>query len=168
MLTYSQLTENLQILEESKSQNGHITHFEDVLFYGGVKGVKAAINRIVQLIKNPKNLKVSYKLDGCVHGDTLIATNKGDIPISDIVDNNNNIQKDLKVIGRNFEFEDLAFDSIGSLINVSKNNGDKNWIEIELEDGSKIKLTEDHEVHTRNRGWVEAGKLTEKDDLTEI
>lgn len=63
-LTYSQLTENLQILEEGKAQNGHITHFEDVLFYGGAKGVKAAINLVVQLIKNPAKLRVSLKIDG--------------------------------------------------------------------------------------------------------
>ena len=29
-------------------------------------------------------------------------------------------------------------------------------------------MTEDHEVHTSNRGWVKAGELTEEDDVTEL
>jgi len=44
----------------------------------------------------------------------------------------------------------------------------KQLLEIKLEDGKTIKCTEDHKFYTRNRGWVEAKNLTEKDDLINI
>ena len=53
------------------------------------------------------------------------------------------------------------------IIANNASNGEKNWVEITLENGETIKLTEDHEVHTSNRGWVKAGELTEQDDITE-
>lgn len=65
MKSYSQLVENFQVLEEGASQNGqHITHFEDVVFYGGSRGVKYALNLVLELTKSPKHLKVSSKYDG--------------------------------------------------------------------------------------------------------
>ena len=38
-------------------------------------------------------------------------------------------------------------------------------IELETENGIKVKLTPDHKVFTENRGWVEAKDLLETDVL---
>jgi len=38
-------------------------------------------------------------------------------------------------------------------------------IELELDNGSTIKLTPDHKVYTENRGWIEAANLTDEDVL---
>lgn len=43
-----------------------------------------------------------------------------------------------------------------------------NVIELELEDGTTVKLTPDHKVYTSNRGWVEAAQLTTEDQLVRI
>jgi intein/homing endonuclease len=43
--------------------------------------------------------------------------------------------------------------------------GSKQWVEIELENGDLFKCTEDHEVYTENRGWVQAKDLTDQDNL---
>lgn len=39
---------------------------------------------------------------------------------------------------------------------------------IELENGSKIKCTENHRFYTINRGWVEAKNLIDSDELFDI
>jgi hypothetical protein len=42
------------------------------------------------------------------------------------------------------------------------------YLELELENGRVLKLTEDHPVYVKNRGWVEAGRLQEGDDILDI
>ena len=42
---------------------------------------------------------------------------------------------------------------------------DKGYYEIELQNGWKLKITEDHPVLTKNRGWVEVKDLTLEDDV---
>jgi intein/homing endonuclease len=44
-------------------------------------------------------------------------------------------------------------------------NGVRDVIEIELEDGKRLTVTEDHLVMTKNRGWVNAGSLTDSDEV---
>lgn len=41
-------------------------------------------------------------------------------------------------------------------------------IELTLENGTIIKCTKDHKIHTLNRGWVEADQLTEIDEINLI
>jgi ribonucleoside-diphosphate reductase alpha chain len=41
-------------------------------------------------------------------------------------------------------------------------------LELELEDGSKLKLTPDHKVWTETRGWIEAKDLTQTDVILKI
>ena len=87
--------------------------------------------------------KIYTKEDGCCDADTIIATPNGDMTIKDIVDNkytgdvySYNIDKGLietkQVIGHS----------------VMRNNND--WYEIELEDGSIVKLTATHKVWIPN------------------
>ena len=54
------------------------------------------------------------------------------------------------------------------ITNAFKTRENANLIELELEDGSTVKLTPDHKVFTENRGYVEASKLTENDVLIKI
>ena len=39
---------------------------------------------------------------------------------------------------------------------------------IEIEDGNVIKLTPNHKIYTKNKGWVVAGELTENDVLVKF
>jgi intein/homing endonuclease len=43
-------------------------------------------------------------------------------------------------------------------------NGVRDIIEVEMEDGKTLSLTEDHLVMT-SRGWVHAGELTTEDEI---
>jgi DNA polymerase-3 subunit alpha len=45
---------------------------------------------------------------------------------------------------------------------------DEQLIELEFKNNSIIKCTKDHKFFTNNRGWVEADKLDENDDIAEI
>jgi intein/homing endonuclease len=61
-----------------------------------------------------------------------------------------------------------GINSFTEVLNKVKSLGIKEWVEVSLENGSSIRLTEDHEVLTSNRGWVEAGKLTADDDIVSL
>ena len=45
---------------------------------------------------------------------------------------------------------------------------DEELLELEFDDGKKVKCTKNHKFLTKNRGWVEAQHLTDDDDLVEI
>jgi hypothetical protein len=45
---------------------------------------------------------------------------------------------------------------------------DEDIIELEFENGKIIRCTSDHKFLTSNRGWVEAGKLDDSDDIVEV
>lgn len=86
----------------------------------------------------------------CVTGDTLICTDKGNIPIKDLVGKSANV-----------------YGLDGKLYPVDKifETGIKEVIEIVLEDETTLKLTPDHLVFTENRGDVPARELTTDDKL---
>jgi len=75
----------------------------------------------------------------CIHGDTLIKTDTGDIKISDLV----KIPKDFKIFSFNHEKLKPEFNRILS-VSVKRNN--KDWYKITLEDKSEIILTSNHPV----------------------
>jgi len=110
-------------------------------------------------------LNVSTKWDGCVHADTVLTTNKGFIPISQVVERME-LGEEFFVLGKQLEDGDNS-DTMTPIIGTNVTKGTKKWVEITLENGETIKLTEDHEVHTTNRGWVKASDLTDNDDITE-
>lgn len=98
-----------------------------------------------------------FTMEECLHGDEKIITDKGNISIKDIVEKKLDV-KVLTLNEENFEYE------WKNIINYF-NNGKKDLIEIEFENGKKIKCTSNHLIFTKNRGWVEAGKLDEIDDI---
>jgi hypothetical protein len=158
------------LTESNDGKNLHLEHIEDEVLNRGVIGTRDAIN-FLQSLRDmlaghaQSKVNVTTKWDGCVHGDTIILTNLGDMTIRDIV--NSQHWSKLKIMGRNFN-GNIAHDTLTDLCGGISKFGDKSWIEITLENGKTIKLTEDHEVHTKNRGWIAAGSLIESDDITEL
>ena len=95
----------------------------------------------------------------CVTGNTLVKTDKGDVSIKDIIDNgyeNYKVQT-FDNITQTFEFEEIKW--------ADKTKEDAEIFELELEDGSIIQLTPDHEVWTQNRGYIQAKDLNSEDEI---
>lgn len=153
-----------------ESKNVHMTHLEDAVIDGGVNGTRRAINYLRDLRDTlaghtSKPMNISTKWDGCIHEDTIILTNLGDMKISDLIERYRT-DEEIMVMGR--VLDDIHHDTFTNIIAESVSEGEKKWVEITLEDGSCVKMTEDHEVHTSTRGWVAAGDLQEYDDITEL
>jgi hypothetical protein len=96
-------------------------------------------------------------MNGCFSEETLIATKNGPKKISEIT-------IDDEVLSFDFDKNEYVF------INPSwqgqpESSIGKEKYEIEFEDGTIIRCTENHEFFTINRGWVEAKDLTEEDDI---
>ena len=153
------------------AKNLHMEHLEDLILNQGAAGVEAAKQYVLSTADmlrsdGSKAQSISVKFDGCVHEDTVVLTTRGDMKIKDLISAYNDGEK-ISVYGRDLD-STIAHDVPTPVIGESVTAGDKNWVELTFADGSSIKLTEDHEVHTSNRGWVAASKLTEDDDVTEL
>jgi len=61
-----------------------------------------------------------------------------------------------------------AFSNKREVIDTLSYDINEDIIELEFEDGKKVKCTLDHKFLTSNRGWVEAQSLTEDDDVVEV
>ena len=98
----------------------------------------------------------------CFTKDTIVSTPNGDFTVEEILAN-----KELykEIYSYNTITKEVEVDTITDVF-LTKENA--NIIELELEDGGKIKLTPDHRVFTENRGWVEAAQLTIDDVLIKI
>ena len=140
-----------------------IQHAEDIVFWEGSQGAKRALQSLANLAKGGHK-DVTVKWDGCVHPDSLIMTNNNLMRIEDAIDYINNGNK-LSVLQFDIKNNTLEMSLISNAI---KKEGQKDWIEIELENGDTITLTEDHEVYTTNRGWIQAKDLNENDDVKHI
>jgi hypothetical protein len=160
-----------EFLNEAKEgKNLHLEHLEDNILNRGVAGAREAIAFLQSLRdmlagRSQSKINVTTKWDGCVDGDTLILTNLGDMTIREIV-NNPELWLNLKIMGKQIEIDES--DIFTNINNGVSQIGDKSWVEIEFENGSSIKLTADHEIHTTNRGWIKAEELTKDDDITEL
>lgn len=54
------------------------------------------------------------------------------------------------------------------VLEVFKYQVDEEILELEFDDGRKVKCTKDHKFLTKNRGWIEAQHLTENDELVQV
>ena len=88
---------------------------------------------------------VSRKLDGCLHGDTIIEFKDGrKLTIREVVDKKiNGSIKSYNVQTKNIEYKPIK-DWMVNLQDINQDN--KEWFEIELENGAKIILTGNHRV----------------------
>jgi len=69
------------------------------------------------------------------------------------------------------EIGDCVLDAYGDIrvvLNTMCYNINEEIVELEFEDGRKINCTKDHEILTKNRGWVKAIDINEEDDVSEI
>lgn len=69
------------------------------------------------------------------------------------------------------EIGDEVLDAYGDsrrVLNTMCYEIDEEIVELEFEDGIKITCTKDHEILTRNRGWVKAIDINEEDDVNDI
>jgi len=112
-------------------------------------------------VKNYGEEWVETSTNPCVTGDTIVKTLNGDLTIKEIFDNK--ILAD--IYSYNTETEKIEVDKIENVYLTRKN---ANVIELELDNGESIKLTPDHKVYTKNRGWTPAGVLTTEDILLKI
>lgn len=166
MLSFKQF-----VLAEAEG-NTHMSHLEDLVFDLGVEGTRRAIfflrdlrDMLSPFEKMGASVSLSMKFDGCIHEDTVLWTNHGDMKISEII-KRPELWDSLYVMGKNLD-DKISINKLSKIIDGISTVGEKDWVEIEFEGGS-IKLTYDHLVHTTNRGWIEAGKILPNDDITEM
>jgi ribonucleoside-diphosphate reductase alpha chain len=101
----------------------------------------------------------------CLAGDTQIETSQGKITIHELSDNFQKLKNEIYILSYNIKTDQLEYKNL-DYAGLTKTNA--NIIELELEDGKRVKLTPDHKIYTKNRGWIEAAKLTENDILLEL
>lgn len=159
-----------EFLSESTGKNTHMDHVEELIFKGGVTGTRKAIlflkdlrNMLAGSAK--KEVDITIKFDGCIHEDTIILSSVGDITVKELI-SRFNAGEEIKVMGKDL-VADFNYNHMVNVIGVSVSDGEKAWVEVELTDGSKFKLTHDHEVHTTN-GWKAASELKTTDKITEL
>ena len=153
--------------------NSHLTHLEDLVFDMGVEGTRRAIfflrdvRDMLSQSSGDKKTVATVKWDGCLHEDTILWTNHGDMSIKTLYEHPE-IWESTYLMGKDLEGE-IKICKLSKLIDMNKKeNSEKQWVEISLENGAKITLTSDHLVYTKNRGWVEASNLTADDDIDEL
>lgn len=93
----------------------------------------------------------------CLWYNTLITTDKGQLKIGDIVEN----ELDVKVLSFNHKTEKYEYKPIKK---YEKSKGRKS-VEIKFSNGQKIKCTFDHPFYVEGKGYVEASDLVFGDKL---
>jgi intein/homing endonuclease len=141
----------------------NLQHLEDLVFVDGSEGALEALDILSGFEKDVGD--VSIKWDGCIHPNSIVETSLGKMRIEDVIDTINDSLKEVSVL--QFNFKSQTAEMLPVMYAVKK-YGAKNWVQVELDNGDTLILTEDHEVYTTNRGWVAAGKLTEDDDIKDI
>jgi len=139
-----------------------MNHLEDLILDEGPSGLFKAIGILRSFAEGSAQEKTTIKWDGCIAGDSTLITSKGERTIADIISNWQ--KEEIKVLAHNFE---TGRDEFVAINMAGKQIGKKDWVEVTLDNGTVIKMTEDHEVYTTNRGWVTAGELTKNDDIKE-
>jgi len=105
-----------------------------------------------------KKLCLIQSSNPCIVGDTIVNTNRGDIPIKNV-----NIKDE--ILTYNIKNDIVEFENI-EFVGKTKENVD--IIELKIEENNNIftlKCTPDHKIYTKNRGYVEAKDLTDKDNI---
>jgi len=103
--------------------------------------------------------KILEKMDGCCHEDTILITDDGEMTIREICET-----KYLgKVLSFDLETNEPVYDEI---VDYSVKKNINNWFEIELEDGTTVKLTGNHKVWLPNlECYRRVDELSEDDEF---
>lgn len=105
-----------------------------------------------------------FATNPCLTGDSIVTTDKGKINFIELTERFKAGEK-FKALTYNTEKQQLEWEEI---VFADKTRKDANVIKLELEDGSYLELTPDHEVFTENRGYVKASQITQEDILISI
>jgi len=100
----------------------------------------------------------------CLPGDVVLTTKEhGLMTMKEIVDNLN--KTDISVLSYNHENDICEYVPVEAA-KATRPNAELIELEIDTEVGTKtLRLTPDHRVYTKNRGYVRADELNENDDL---
>lgn len=93
--------------------------------------------------------------DACTRWNTEVITRQGKRKIGDLAG-----CRAIDVLSFDVQCGEFEF-SEGVFIRKTRDNAE--MVRVELEDGRFVECTQDHKILTENRGWVEAGCLTESD-----
>jgi hypothetical protein len=150
----------------SEEKLTHLEHAEDHHINAGAEGFDHAFNTLHnthELMAGRKSkATVSLKLDGCLHEDTLILMSDGSSKSIKEIATNWSLANMCNVVGVDEDNNLVESTVVDKLVTQSS----KKWVQIDTDSGI-ILLTEDHLVMTKN-GWVEAGKLTEGEEIVTI
>jgi len=149
-----------QMFGDFKDYNAPEEFLADIKLIGGENTDKDLNKPLVigtyQSLVKVRNAMKNYDViltDECLHPDTLIKSEKGNIPI-----------KHIKSGDRVYTVNELSGDiELKEVIKVHKNISKNHMYELETDEGI-IKITGNHKVFTK-RGWVRADDLLIGDDI---
>lgn len=95
-------------------------------------------------------------LGGCFEPETEIMTFDGSKKIKDVTCDD---------LVKTYDIETNSFEWVHPTFAGITNSANKDKIELEFDDNTKIICTSDHKFFTTNRGWIEAKDLDENDDI---
>lgn len=139
---------------------------EEVL---GIKGAfKVALAQHLEKVKGVDPVDgtwfASRKCDGCVSGDTQVEFEDGrKLPIKDVVEN--------KMQGKIKSYDEATGKIVYASIEDWMHNvedlhpSQKDWYEIELKDGRKLKITGNDSLFVKGKGWTRVEDLKESDEI---
>lgn len=132
-----------------------------LVFKNGSKVTADSANEKANIEGEHPHIVIIDERHKCLYGKTMILCDDNEQrTIKDIVDK----KIKTKVASYNFETKQIEFVDILDYYN----QGEKELIEIEYDVNGKtqkLQCTEDHKIYTKNRGWIEAGKLIENDEI---
>lgn len=150
--------------EPIKKLGRAFNHLEDLVFFYGSAGTLEALSHIKEMVTEAGYKSIRMKWDGCIHEDSIVKTSLGDLTIKELITQYKS-DPSIKVFGKDLSKNE---NTLTEILGTSITQGVKSWVKLELENGAKLILTEDHEVYTSNRGWIPAGQLTANDDIVEM
>jgi ribonucleotide reductase alpha subunit len=168
---YGEDFKNLYLQYESKNKGRKTVKAQDLWY----KIIEAQIETGVPYIlykdaankkSNQKNLGTIKSSNLCLSGDTLIDVkieeNELKMRLEDVVLSFN---QGKVIMAKSLDIES-GLAEYQMITNGAMMNPESEVIEIEdCETGKKIVCTQDHQIFTKNRGYVKAGELTEDDIL---
>jgi len=97
----------------------------------------------------------------CLTGDTLITTDQGDKLLKDIIFN----IEDTKVLTMNTDTKELSYER---LVYRGLTQEFANVISVKCKDGTVLKLTPNHHVFVKDKGWIPASDLKSGDKVFKV
>src|SRR6266508_3214866 len=110
---------------------------------------------------------VSGRINGsnpCFPGDARVHTTKGLLPIAELFERTK-AGEDIQVYSHRATAQTAAAGVTSSQPIAVMRNGTSDIVRLRFSNGGNLRCTPNHRIWTLNRGWVEAGSLTEADKV---